>query len=263
LLRRVHEALAKTPVVRVDEELLAGLGILEHEEPQVGQFVLQRIVQPHRDHLVAPRELREGPVPARIAEEVGDQEKERPAVDVIEGALEERVELRALSFGQRRPRAHRVQDAQHLAAAGLRPDDLVDVGAVEDRAHAITVPREEASQQGDEIHRHGRLLHFLRAEVDRAGKVEQEPGGDLAILVVLAHVRRLQPRRHVPVDVPHVVAVLVLAQVGEVEPVAAEECAVVTLQQAIQPADDRPFEALQDRVRTAARRLGWRRWLGL
>ena len=61
------EALAEAAVVRVDEDLLAGLRILDHQQAEVGQLRLQRIVQAHRDHLVALRELREraAPSPAR------------------------------------------------------------------------------------------------------------------------------------------------------------------------------------------------------
>ena len=88
-------------------------------------------------------------------------------------------------------------------------------------------------------------------------QVEQEPRGDLAVLVVLAHVRRLQARGDVPVDVAHVVVILVLAQVGEVEPEAAEQRAVVAVQQAVEPADHRPLEAAQERVRRCAATWTW------
>ena len=60
------EALAEAAVVRVDEQLLAGLGVLHHEQAEVGQLHLERIVQPHRDDLVALREAApSGSLPAR------------------------------------------------------------------------------------------------------------------------------------------------------------------------------------------------------
>jgi hypothetical protein len=77
--------------------------------------------------------------------------------------------------------------------------------------------------------------------------------GDFAILVVLADVRRGQPCGDVPVDVADVVVVLVLADVGEVEPEPAEQRPVVALQQAVEPTDHRPLEPPQQRVR-----IGWR-----
>ena len=66
-LRGRGEALAEAAVVGVDEELLAGLGVLHHQHAEVGQLGLERVVQPHRDHLVALREAAERarPSPAR------------------------------------------------------------------------------------------------------------------------------------------------------------------------------------------------------
>src|SRR5438067_13783568 len=113
--------------------------------------------------------------------------------------------------------------------------------------------REKPRQQRDEIGRQLALFHLARAEVDRAGKIEQEPGGDLAVLMVLAHIRRQQPRGHVPVDVAYVVAVLVLAQVREIEAEAAKKRPVVAMQQAVEATHHRPLETAQDRLRIARR----------
>jgi len=216
--------------VRVDEHLLAGLRVLEHQQPKVGQLALERILQAHRDHLVALRELHQRPVPAGGADEIRHEEQERAAVHEVECTLEELIEPRALPFRQRWAGHHGVQDGEHLAPAATRRDHVIDARAVEDGADAVAVAREQACEQADEIRRHRALVHVARAEVDRAGKIEQEPGGDLAIFVELAHVRGLQARGHVPVDVAHVVAVLVLAQVGEIQAEAAEQRPVVAVQ---------------------------------
>jgi hypothetical protein len=117
-----------------------------------------------------------------------------------------------------------------------RGDHGVDVLAVEQRAHLVAVAREDARQHRDEIRRHRCACAPARAEIDRRAEVEQEPRRDLAVLVVLAHVGRLQARGDVPVDVAHVVAILVLAQVGEIQAEAAEQRAVVALQQAVETA---------------------------
>ena len=126
-----------------------------------------------------------------------------------------------------------------------------DPAAVEDRADAVAVPRQQPSQRRDEIDEDAPLqpLRLGRAEVDRRAQVEQEPRRDLAILDVLADVRRVHPGGDVPVDVADVVAVLVLAQVGEVHAVAVEQAPVVALEQAVEPADDLPVEALEDALR--------------
>jgi hypothetical protein len=91
------------------------------------------------------------------------------------------------------------------------------------------------------------LVTSARAEVDAAGEVEQEPGAEVAVLGELAHVGLLQPRGDVPVDVAHVVVQLVLAQVGQVDAGAAQQRAVVALQQAVQAAQHRPLELRSSR----------------
>jgi hypothetical protein len=54
--------------------------------------------------------------------------------------------------------------------------------------------------------------------------------------------------------VPHVVAVLVLADVGEVQPEAAEQRPVIAVQQAVEAPDHRPLETAQNGFRIARRR---------
>ena len=40
-------------VARVDDELLAGLGVLDDDQPRVGELVLAGVEEPDRDDLVA------------------------------------------------------------------------------------------------------------------------------------------------------------------------------------------------------------------
>ena len=90
-----------------------------------------------------------------------------------------RCELRAL-----RPRQHRVQDVQHVAPAAARRDHRVDVVAVEQRADAVAVPREQPREHRDELGRHRALAARSREPKSTDGaQVEQEPRGDLAVLV--------------------------------------------------------------------------------
>jgi hypothetical protein len=113
------------------------------------------------------------------------------------------------------------------------------------------VPRQQARQRRHEVDQHAALepIRVDRPEVDGRAQVEQEPGRDLAVLDVLADVRRVHPGRHVPVDRADVVAVAVLAQVGEVDALAAEQRPVVALQLAVQPTDDLPVEPLEEALR--------------
>ena len=72
---------------------------------------------------------------------------------------------------------------------------------------------------------------------------------DLPVLVIDPDVRSVHPGRDVPVDVPDIVPRLVFAQVGEVHAIAQEQAPIVTLEQAIQAADDLPLQPLEDALR--------------
>ncbi|MBS1216774.1 MAG: hypothetical protein H6R20_1748 [Proteobacteria bacterium] len=75
--RQLREALAEPAIVRVHEHLLARLGVLDHEETQVGQLHLQLIIEAHCDDLVTLGEMRERLGPAGRTDEIGDHEHER------------------------------------------------------------------------------------------------------------------------------------------------------------------------------------------
>ena len=124
-----------------------------------------------------------------------------------------------------------VEHMQHMTAPIARRNHLVHALGMQHGADAIAVAREQPRQHRHELGRQHALAHSARAEVDRAREIDQKPGRHLAILLELAHVRRRQPRRHVPVDIAHVVMQLVLAQVGEIQTEAAEQCSVIALQQ--------------------------------
>ena len=179
-------------------------------------------------------------------------EHERAALDRALAGLEQRRQVGERRMSRRRGCAEQVVDqAQDLDPAAAGRDRALDLAAVEHRADPVAVARQQPRERRHEVDQHAPLepLRVRRPEVDRRAQVEQEPGRDLAILDVLADVRRVHPRGDVPVDVADVVAVLVLAQVGEVHAVAAEQAPVVALEQAVEPADDLPVEALEDALR--------------
>ena len=129
---------------------------------------------------------------------------------------------RPARFGRRRSRTRRAEEVagepQHLVAPAARLDDALDRVVVEHRTDAVAAAREQAGERRDELGEHQLLRALGRAERHRRRAVEQQPRGELAVGEVLPHVRRGGARGDVPVDVAHVVAGLVLAQVGEVDP---------------------------------------------
>ena len=78
-------------------------------------------------------------------------------------------------------------------------------------------------------------LVALRAKVDGGAQVQQKPGRHFAVFGEHAQMGRGQARRDGPGDVADIGGGLVLAQIGQVEPAAAHQRAVVALQQAVEP----------------------------
>ena len=93
-----------------------------------------------------------------------------------------------------------------------------------------------------------RLPHKFGLREPLADERVAHAAGELAVLEVGPHMRRVQPGRHVPVDVANVVAGLVLAQVAEVGALPSDQRSVVALEPAIEPADHPPLEPAQDPV---------------
>src|SRR5207247_563508 len=77
LFRRRDKALSKAAIMRVDEQLLAGLRILDDQKAQVRQLHFQWIVEADGDDIMAARKLCEGLRPTGRADEIGDDEDER------------------------------------------------------------------------------------------------------------------------------------------------------------------------------------------
>ena len=69
-------------------------------------------------------------------------------------------------------------------------------------------------------HRRLRLVVGDRAELHRRRRVDDQPGGEVAVGDLLAHVGLVRAGRDVPVDAAHVVARLVLARLARLGAVA-------------------------------------------
>ena len=93
LLGGLLEALAELLVVRVHVQLLAGLGIFHDDRADVGQLDLARVPQADGQHLVAPVEQAQRPLPARRADEIGDDEDQRALLDGVQPGLEQRRQV--------------------------------------------------------------------------------------------------------------------------------------------------------------------------
>ena len=155
----------------IDDELLAGLGILDEQRPDVGQSASRGSREPDREDLVAAAEELELALPARLADEVGDDEDERPTPHPAAAGAKQRGQVGHRRAGMARMLRRSRDEPQDLVAAGTRRDDPFDLTAIEDRADPVAVARQDARQRGDDIDEHGPLV------ADRRRPTRSRPRG--------------------------------------------------------------------------------------
>ena len=119
------QALLEAGVVGVDEDDLAGLGVLDVDHPGGGQLELAPVDHLDRHDVVAAGELAEQALPARLGEEVRDDHDERAAPQDPQRGAQRGPEVggppaRRLAA---RPACSR-EDAQHVVAAVAGRDRL-------------------------------------------------------------------------------------------------------------------------------------------
>jgi hypothetical protein len=115
------KAFAKTRVMGVDQQLLAGLRVADGHQAEIGQVQLHRVEQAYRDHVMSLRELAQRLFPAWRADEVRHHEHRRAAPHGTQCRMQQLV---AAGFRPSRRLAgtalHVVQQSQHLHSAAAR-----------------------------------------------------------------------------------------------------------------------------------------------
>ena len=93
----------------------------------------------------------------------------------------------------------------------------VFLNAVREECHAdlVVILDGREGDGGGNLGHHVALHLALRTEVQRATDVDHQHDGQLALLLEHLHVGAVEAGGHVPVDVAHVVAILVFAHLAE------------------------------------------------
>ncbi len=166
------QPLLETGVVGVDEDHFTGLGVLDVDHPGGRQVELAPVHHLDGHHVVAAGELAEQALPARLAEEVGDDHDQGPA------AQRSRAPLAAATARSVVPPApcgrsasgvgsSRDQDAQHLVAPVTRRDRRPHPRVEEQRADPVTAAGQQLRHRGGDLGEHDVLAPLHRAEVHR------------------------------------------------------------------------------------------------
>ncbi len=104
----------------------------------------------------------------------------------------------------------------------------------------------QACHHSDEVDRQRAFGDLSRTEIDRGAQVQQEPGVDVTILVVVTDIGSLLAGRDIPVDMTDIVVVLVFTQIRQVQSMTAEKRPVIAVQQPVQSLDNGPLETPQE-----------------
>jgi len=226
LLGRRPQPPPELRVVRVDEDLLSRLGVLDVDHADRREFELEAVDDPQREDVVPAGEPGQRRFPPGPGQEVREDDHRAPASGEARQGPEGSCEIGRAA----RPDARRrhflgveqvLEDPQYLGSAVPRRDGPDDRLVEQHRTDPVAAPGEELRDRPRDLGEHHVLAAGGRPEPHGRRGVQHQPGGDLALLDVLAHVRLVGAGGDVPVDVPDVVAGLVLAQVGDVGAVAA------------------------------------------
>jgi hypothetical protein len=256
LALELGEALAHARARGVDLEALARLGVDDGQAADGGQLGLARVADLDGQHRVTCGEGAERARPARVLTEVGD--------DGDEAGLARDAPHAAQRVGQR----VRLVDA-------VRRDALAQDAAQRDDPGARPARRQQARAPGAEGHHrhapgpaHGQVAEHERhalgdvglqplggAEGHRRRDVEHDPRRQRALGHVQAHVRLACARGRGRVDLAHVVADHVRAQLRQLGAGAHTRGAAVARQGAGRVARDDEVERVDQRRRHATRPL--------
>ena len=224
------EVLPHPAVAGIDPDALAGLGVGNLKQADVGQGRLERIADVQGDQVVAARRQAQGRLEV-LSEEVADQEDHRAALEQAAhglqcpgqvGAAARRFEVEQLA-----------DDTQDVAVALLGGDVHLHAVGEDEAAHLVLVADgakgEHAGHLGDDL-----ALQARAAAEEAAGAgVDHEQHGQLALLAVALDEGPAHARGDVPVDRTHLVAGRVLAHLVELHAGALEDRVVLAAKEVV------------------------------
>ena len=145
--------------------------------------------------------------------EVAQQEGRAPPFHHLREKFNSHRHIGALAVGLEVE--HFANDVKDMFAAFFRGNILLDAVGKEHDADFVVVLNGRESQRGGNFGHHIALHLVDGAEVERATDIDQQHHREFALFLEHLHVGSVEPRRHVPVDVAHVVAELVFAHLAE------------------------------------------------
>ena len=222
-------------VVGVDDPSATGLGVDDRDQPDVGQFELATVDHLHGDHLVPRGEGAQRPLPRRLAEEVGHDDRHAAALGGLADEADRPGEIAGVAVGR-----WGTQRGQHRGRVGTARSGG-DQSSARARGDGTDAVAAAAGEKGERSRRRPRQLVLggsAGSERVARRRVEHQPQLELVVGDRVAHVGVVGAGRDGPVDVARVVAGHVRPCFAALGAVTGEQPGMVAGQQPVEAADD-------------------------
>ena len=130
----------------------------------------------------------------------------------------------------------RLEDQEEVFRRGARPDHTAELRVVESQAHGVALVEHEVRQRGGDVLGERELGRVRAGVAHAAGRIDDEGGAEVRLLLELLDVVAIRLADRPPVDVADLVAGVVLAMLGELDRVALERTFVNATQEALDEA---------------------------
>ena len=197
----------------VDDLLLSCLSVMYLQQTDVGQLGHAPVIDLNGDNVVLMRRDGERLQEGMLVEEVAQHKGDAPSLDGSCQVLQ--------SVGNVCPLALRfvveefANDVEDVLAAFLGRDELLYLVREEDDAYLVVVLDGRKGKCGGNLRHHVALELLDGTEVEAAADVNQQHDRQLSFLLEDLDIRLSETCRDVPLNVADVIAVLVLAHLGE------------------------------------------------
>ena len=145
--------------------------------------------------------------------EVAHDERSTPALRYAGQKLNGLRHIRALAVGMKVE--HLAYDIENMLASFLWRNIFLYLIAEEDNTDLVVILYGRKSQGGCYLCHHVTLHLSLRAKVERTADVNHKHHCEFALFFKNLHVGFIEACRHIPVDITHVITILIFANLGK------------------------------------------------
>ncbi len=209
----------------IHQQQFAGFGILEFDQPDIGQIALARVIDRAGDDIVMARRHPQLPLVPRCLEVAHQEDHRLPLLNPVQEPQRggDVGLLPRLLAGEHL--AHQPHDGGPALA---RRNEFHDPVAEEHQPDLVLVTDRRHGEQTGHLRRQLAFGARPRTETVRSRNIDEENDRQFTLFGEALDVRLARPGRHIPVDRPDVIARHVWPHLIELDPLSLENRVVVT-----------------------------------